>query len=31
MRERIIRLGGRMTVESAPGAGCCLKVELPIR
>lgn len=31
MRERIMRLGGRMTVESAPGAGCCLKVELPIR
>ncbi|HSB69448.1 MAG TPA: GAF domain-containing protein [Candidatus Methylomirabilis sp.] len=30
MRERVGLLGGRMTVESAPGAGACVAAELPI-
>jgi signal transduction histidine kinase len=29
MRERILGLGGQLTVDSAPGRGTCLMVELP--
>jgi len=30
MRERAILLGGRLVVESVPGAGTCLTAELPL-
>lgn len=30
MRERVGLLGGRLTVESAPGAGTCVGAELPL-
>ncbi|HSB82143.1 MAG TPA: PAS domain S-box protein [Candidatus Methylomirabilis sp.] len=30
MRERAGLLGGRMTIESAPGSGSCIAVEFPI-
>jgi len=30
MRERAALLGGRFTIESAPGAGTCLTAELPL-
>lgn len=31
MRERALMLGGQFTVESSPGAGCILTIELPLR
>jgi signal transduction histidine kinase len=31
MRERVIALGGQLTIDSAPGAGTCLMAELPLR
>jgi signal transduction histidine kinase len=31
IRERAERLGGRLTVESAPGAGSTVYVEVPRR
>jgi signal transduction histidine kinase len=30
MEERIKRLGGTLTVDSAPGRGACIKAELPL-
>jgi signal transduction histidine kinase len=30
MRERVALLGGQLTIESSPGAGACLTVELPL-
>lgn len=30
MRERARLLGGRVAIDSEPGSGCCLAVELPI-
>jgi len=30
MRERAILLGGQLTVDSAPGAGTCVRAELPL-
>jgi PAS domain S-box-containing protein len=30
MRERAVLLGGKLTIESAPGAGTCLTAELPL-
>ena len=29
IRERAARLGGRLDVESGPGQGCTLRVEIP--
>ena len=29
MQERAVLLGGRLTIESVPGAGTCLTAELP--
>ncbi len=29
MRERAVLSGGQLTVESAPGAGTCVRAELP--
>jgi len=29
MRERVERLGGELRIESAPGAGACVHVEVP--
>ena len=29
IRERVERLGGSLTVESAPGAGVTVRVEVP--
>jgi signal transduction histidine kinase len=31
MRERVALLGGRLEIESAPGAGTTLVVEVPTR
>lgn len=31
MRERTLLLGGTLEVEAAPGQGCCLMVELPLK
>ena len=31
LRERAALLGGRLAVESAPGAGACLRAELPLK
>lgn len=31
MRERATLVGGRVFVESAPGAGTCIRVEIPLR
>jgi signal transduction histidine kinase len=31
MRERVTLVGGRWSVQSAPGAGTCVVVELPLR
>jgi signal transduction histidine kinase len=30
MRERALLLGGELTIESQPGQGSCLAVELPL-
>jgi signal transduction histidine kinase len=30
MRERVVLLGGRLEIESAPGAGTTLVVEVPL-
>jgi signal transduction histidine kinase len=30
MQERIVLLGGRMTIDSSPGAGTAINAELPL-
>jgi signal transduction histidine kinase len=30
MRERLANLGGTLTLNSAPGAGVCVRAELPV-
>lgn len=30
MRERVRLLGGQFQIDAAPGAGCCLTIELPL-
>ncbi|MBO0799225.1 MAG: ATP-binding protein, partial [Blastocatellia bacterium] len=30
MRERALLLGGKLTIESSPGAGVCVTAELPL-
>ncbi len=30
MRERAARIGGRLEIDSTPGAGCCVSVEVPL-
>jgi signal transduction histidine kinase len=30
MRERVEALQGSLTVESSPGRGCTLRIELPV-
>ena len=31
MRERIERVGGHLTIETAPGKGTCISIEVPLR
>ena len=31
MRERVKSLGGELNIESAPGEGTCIRVQVPIR
>jgi two-component system sensor histidine kinase UhpB len=30
MRERLLALGGTLRIDSAPGAGTCVGIELPL-
>jgi signal transduction histidine kinase len=31
MRERAMKMGGTLTIESAPGQGICLRAQVPLR
>ncbi|TMC23264.1 MAG: hypothetical protein E6J33_02125 [Chloroflexi bacterium] len=30
MRERVTKIGGTLTIESAPGQGTCIRVRVPL-
>jgi signal transduction histidine kinase len=30
MRERVVRLGGTLEIESAPGSGTCVRARIPV-
>lgn len=31
MNERVISLGGHLTIETAPGSGTCIRISLPVK
>jgi signal transduction histidine kinase len=31
MRERIEKVGGHLAIETAPGKGTCISIEVPLR